>query len=111
LHVVNLLNPFVRLARLGDARYVHEGRVVPIVRKEWSRLDRRVVVIVVGEFRHRQQICPIVLSMRIEHPQVRLHPLVVIFDLTLCLWVVCHRETQFDSEVFVDALREISHER
>jgi hypothetical protein len=75
-----------------------------------SHIDRWVVVIIVSKFRHRQQIRPIVLSVRAEHPKVRFHPLVVILDLTLSLWVIRHRKSWFDSEVLIDTLHEVGRE-
>jgi hypothetical protein len=85
--------------------------MVTIVSEKWGRINRRVVVIIVSKFRHQQQICPIILLVRAEHPKVRFHPLVVILDLTLSLWVICCRKSQLDSEVLIDTLCEVGCER
>ena len=84
--------------------------MVSIVREEWGCVDRGVVVIVVRKFRQWEEISPIVLSMRTEHVEVRLHPLVVVLYLSLCLRMVGSRKSGFDSEPLVQALRKCGGE-
>jgi hypothetical protein len=84
--------------------------MVTIVSKKWGHINRRVVVIIVGKFRCRQQIHPIILLVRAEHPKVRFHPLVVILNLTLSLWVICCRKSWLNSKVLIDTPCEVGHE-
>ena len=48
--------------------------------------------------------------MQTEHPKVCFHPLVVIFDLSLCLGVICGRKLRFNPKLLVDALHEVHSE-
>jgi hypothetical protein len=64
-------------------------------------------MVIVCEFCCWQQICPIVLLVQTEHPQVGFHPFVVIFDLSLSLWVIHCGEMQLDSKVLIDTFCKI----
>jgi hypothetical protein len=64
-------------------------------------------MIIVSKFCHWQQIHPIILSVRAEHSQIRFHPLVVILNLALSLWVIHCRKSQFNPKVFIDTLHEV----
>jgi len=42
-------------------------------------------MIVIRKFRHREEVGPIILTVRTEHAEIGFHPLVIVFDLSLCL--------------------------
>ena len=48
--------------------------------------------------------------MQTEHPKVRFHPLVVIFNLPLCLGVICSRKSGFNPKLLVNVLCEVRSE-
>jgi len=54
------------------------------------------MVIVIGELRRVEQGRPIVLLVIAEHVNIGFHPFVVVFNLSLCLWVVGHGESLID---------------
>jgi len=61
------------------------------------------MVIVVGELRRVEQGRPVVLLVVAEHADVGLHPLVIIFDLSLGLRVIGRGESLVDIERFEEA--------
>jgi len=101
LGLLDPLDVLVWRIRLGRRRDICECGMVAKVRKEWGRADQGMVVIVIGELCHREEVCPIVLSVQAEYPEVRLHPLIVILHLSLCLRVIGGQESQFDSKPFI----------
>jgi hypothetical protein len=48
-----------------------------------------VQVVIVGEFCHVELFTPVILLVIAEHADIGLDPLVIVFHLSLCLWVVC----------------------
>ena len=69
------------------------------------------MVVIVGELRRVEEGRPVVLLMVAEHVDVGLHPLVIIFDLSLCLWVIGRGESLVDIERFEEASGVISCEQ
>jgi len=69
------------------------------------------MVVVVGELCCVEQGCPIVLLVIAEHADVGLHPLIVIFDLSLCLRVIGRGESLVNVEHFEEASCVISCEQ
>jgi hypothetical protein len=45
-------------------------------------------VVIILEFRHQQEICPVVLSFTSEQPEVLLELLIYPYRLAIRLWVV-----------------------
>ena len=92
---MNLLDLHVRLIGLGRCRDVQESRVVTIICEEWSCVDGWMVVVVIQKLRHREKVGPIILSVRTEHAEICFHPLVVVFNLSLCLRMIGGQEAGF----------------
>jgi len=69
------------------------------------------MVIVVGELRRVEQGRPVVLLVIAEHADVGFHPLIVVFDLSLCLRVIGRGESLVDIERFEEASSVIGGEQ
>jgi len=67
-------------------------------------------MVIVGELRRVEEVCPIVLLTIAEHADVCLHPFVVVLHLSLCLWMVGGREPLVDVQRFEEALCVIGSE-
>jgi len=101
LGLLDLLDALVWRIRLGHHGDICEHRVVAEVRKEWGCANQGMVMIVLGKLHHREEVCPIVLSVQAEYLEVRLHPLIVVLHLSLCLRVIGGQESQFNSKPLI----------
>jgi hypothetical protein len=48
--------------------------------------------VIVGELCEREVLCPVILLMVDEEPEIRLHPLVISFRLSVRPWVISSRD-------------------
>jgi hypothetical protein len=62
-----------------------------------------VVVVVVGELRSVEKVRPIILLMVAEYSQVGANPFIVVFHLSLGLWVIRRRESLVDPQSLKEA--------
>jgi hypothetical protein len=62
-----------------------------------------VVVVIVGELRGVEKVRPIILLVVAEYSQVGADPFIVVFHLSLGLWVVWRRESLVDSQSLKEA--------
>ena len=89
MHPLNeLCGRFVRCVGGGDFWGVW---MVAAHEVEWGESCRDVDSVVVGELGHGYPLCPVVLVVVKEDPEVLFQFLIDVFWLPICLWVECHR--------------------
>jgi len=111
LGFMNPLDLHVRLIRLGCSQDIWECQVVTKVCEEQSCVDWRVVVVVICKLCHWKEVGPIILTVRTEHVEICFHPLVVVFDLCLCLQMIGSWEVGFNSESLIKWAKKLIHRK
>ena len=73
---------------------------------KWRNFSRCVDRVIIGEFGEVENICPVILMIAEEAPQVLLQRLICSFGLAVGLWVVAGGEVTSDLEHFKKVLPE-----